>query len=101
MGSATIIGRRLIGTAGGGVQRSRRGEETQAIISNADFYRVSKNLVDPIVKEANWSLAVGGLTERDLVLNYEDILTMDSQDFSATLQCISNEVGGELIGNAI
>ncbi len=101
VGSATIIGRRLIGTAGGGVQRSRRGEETQAITSNADFYRVSKNLVDPIVKEANWSLAVGGLTERDLVLNYEDILTMDSQDFSATLQCISNEVGGELIGNAI
>ncbi len=101
VGAMLIIGRRVVGTAGGGVQRSRRGEQTSEITSNDDFYRVSKNLVDPRVNEARWSLSVSGLTERDLLFNYQDILAMESEDFSATLQCISNEVGGELIGNAI
>ena len=100
-GAFLIIGRRLSGTAGGGVQRSRRGELTPEITSNDEFYRVSKNLIDPTVREASWSLTVGGMTERDLVLNYQEILAIESQDFAATLQCISNEVGGELIGNAI
>jgi hypothetical protein len=44
---------------------------------------------------------VDGFTEKALTLKYEDMLAMPSQEQYTTLQCISNEVGGELIGNAL
>lgn len=65
------------------------------------FYVVSKNFVDPQVDSSGWSLEIGGLVERPLTLSYTDMLLPESQEFVATLECISNEVGGPYIGNAV
>jgi len=63
-----------------------------------DFYVVSKNfLVDPQVKVENWTLKVMG--PREITLSYDDLLKLESQTQWGTLECISNEVGGDLIGN--
>ncbi len=96
-----VIGRAIQDASGGGVQRSRRGEASPEVTPTKEFYVVSKNLIDPDPDGSTWRLRVSGATERELTLNYDDMLAMPSQDQYTTLQCISNEVGGELIGNAL
>jgi DMSO/TMAO reductase YedYZ molybdopterin-dependent catalytic subunit len=71
------------------------------ITPNDKFYVVSKNFLrDPEVNAQTWRLEVGGLVDRPMTLGYEDMKALPSSSQFFTLQCISNEVGGELIGNA-
>jgi molybdopterin-dependent oxidoreductase-like protein protein/molybdenum-dependent oxidoreductase-like protein len=67
----------------------------------SDFYEVSKNAFDPQVDVRRWKLEVTGLVEQSLTLTYEELREMPSVEQYATLACISNEVGGDLIGNAL
>jgi DMSO/TMAO reductase YedYZ molybdopterin-dependent catalytic subunit len=96
-----VIGRAIQDASEGGVQRSRSGQATPEVTPTNEFYVISKNLIDPQPDGDTWRLQVGGATERVLTLNYEDMLAMPSQEQYTTMQCISNEVGGELIGNAL
>ncbi|MEK7847769.1 MAG: molybdopterin-dependent oxidoreductase, partial [Chloroflexota bacterium] len=77
------------------------GELPPEVTPNEDFYTVSKNFVDPRVSEAAWSLRVTGLVERPLTLSYQELLALGSTRQYLTLVCISNEVGGPLMGNAL
>jgi len=72
------------------------------VTSNEQFYVVSKNPpgFDPIVDANKWSLQVDGLVGRPLRFTYADIKAMPSVEQIQTLECISNEVGGDLISNA-
>ncbi|HKF77516.1 MAG TPA: molybdopterin-dependent oxidoreductase [Candidatus Dormibacteraeota bacterium] len=63
----------------------------------ANFYRVSKNFVDPVVREAGWRLHVGGLVDRPLDLAYRELARLPWITQVVTLECISNEVGGGLM----
>lgn len=66
-----------------------------------DFYQVSKNAFDPQVDLRRWKLEIAGLVDSPLSLTYEEIRNLPSVEEYATLECISNEVGGDLIGNAL
>ena len=70
------------------------------MISAEDFYTVSKNLIDPAVEVASWPLTIDGLVENPTTYVYPDITSLPTHSDYYTLQCISNEVGGELWGNA-
>lgn len=72
------------------------------VTPNGQFYQVSKNYpFDPIVDVAKWSLEVKGLVAQPLKLSYaEFIRAAPSVERYYTLECIANEVGGDLIGNA-
>jgi DMSO/TMAO reductase YedYZ molybdopterin-dependent catalytic subunit len=61
------------------------------------FYRVSKNFSDPVVEQAGWTLRVGGLVGRPLKLSYEDLQRIPAATQVITLECISNDVGGDLM----
>lgn len=75
---------------------------TPAITPNADFYVVSKNFVDPVVNATNWTLEVGGpLATKPLRLTYDQLRALPSVSHYVTLECISNDVGGHLISNAL
>ena len=63
------------------------------------FYTVSKNVFDPVVNEGKWSLEIKGLVERPYRTAYEELRKFPAVEQYATLMCISNEVGGELISN--
>ena len=63
----------------------------------ANFYVVSKNFGDPQVSASGWSLRVGGLVERSLRLGYSQLLALPATTETATLECISNDVGGNLM----
>jgi len=96
-----VIGRVVRDAARGGVQRSTRGQPTQPVTSNRDYYVVSKNLIDPQVSSGSWTLHVGGFVNQKLDLRYNDLLAFPTQEQYTTMQCISNGVGGELISNAL
>lgn len=65
------------------------------------FYVVSKNIVDPTVNSAEWSLEVTGMVDNPMTLSYSDILLRDTTEMASTLECISNSVGGSYISNTI
>ena len=67
------------------------------------FYVVSKNPVglDPKVDVTKWQLEIAGLVGTPMKLTYEQIRAMPAVSRYHTLECISNEVGGDLIGNVM
>lgn len=71
------------------------------ITPTVDFYQVSKNAFDPQVDARRWKLEVMGLVDNVLSFSYEEFKRLPSVEQQATLACISNEVGGDLIGNAM
>ncbi len=71
----------------------------RAITPNRDFYLMSSH-GEPAVDPAEWSLTIDGLVERPLRFNYDEIRQLSPYETILTLECISNSVGGGLIGNA-
>jgi DMSO/TMAO reductase YedYZ molybdopterin-dependent catalytic subunit len=74
---------------------------TPFVTSNRDFYRIDTALITPQVEVGSWTLSIVGLVDRPFELTYDELLRMESVETPVTLQCVSNEVGGDLIGNAV
>jgi DMSO/TMAO reductase YedYZ molybdopterin-dependent catalytic subunit len=68
--------------------------------SNADFYRIDTALVVPQVDPSSWSLRIHGRVRNPITISFADLLSRPSVERYVTLACVSNEVGGDLIGNA-
>jgi DMSO/TMAO reductase YedYZ molybdopterin-dependent catalytic subunit len=68
--------------------------------SNETFYRIDTALAVPHVLPTDWSLRIHGLVEREITLTYDELVERGLVDAWITLCCVSNEVGGSLIGNA-
>ncbi|HET7264958.1 MAG TPA: molybdopterin-dependent oxidoreductase [bacterium] len=64
------------------------------------FYQISKNFFDPTVDVGKWRLEVTGLVNTPLKLSLDEVKAFPPVERYQTFQCISNEVGGDLIGNA-
>ncbi|HUE75429.1 MAG TPA: molybdopterin-dependent oxidoreductase [Chloroflexota bacterium] len=65
------------------------------------FYTVSKNFIDPQVSADGWTLRIAGQVDQEHEYTYEQLQAMPLTSMPATLCCISNEVGGDLIGNGV
>jgi len=70
------------------------------ITPNDDFYRIDTALTVPQVDPADWSLRFTGMVDNPFELTLDEILAMDLEEHVVTLSCVSNEVGGNLVGNA-
>ncbi|MFP3900847.1 MAG: molybdopterin-dependent oxidoreductase [Acidimicrobiia bacterium] len=70
------------------------------ITPNDDFYRIDTALVTPQVDAESWRLRVTGLVDAPYELTLDELLAMDLVEEPVTLACVSNEVGGDLVGNA-
>jgi DMSO/TMAO reductase YedYZ molybdopterin-dependent catalytic subunit len=64
------------------------------------FYRIHTAIVVPAIEPKDWSLRIHGMVEREITLTYDDLLARQFTEAWVTLSCVSNEVGGNLIGNA-
>lgn len=73
---------------------------TPLFIPNDGFFRIDTALTIPQVDPASWTLEVGGLVDRPFTLTYDELLAMPHVEADITLACVSNEVGGGLVGNA-
>jgi DMSO/TMAO reductase YedYZ molybdopterin-dependent catalytic subunit len=72
------------------------------ITSNDQYYVVSKNLfADPTVDAGSWRLTVDGYVDKPYTLNYQELLALPMQQQYESMMCVSNEVGGPYMSNAL
>lgn len=65
-----------------------------------DFYLIHTAIAVPTIDPEEWSLRIHGMVERELVLTYQDLVDREVTEAWITLNCVSNTVGGTLVGNA-
>ncbi|WP_427008326.1 molybdopterin-dependent oxidoreductase [Pseudarthrobacter sp. H2] len=70
------------------------------VTPDRDFYRIDTALRVPLVDPEQWTLKVTGLVEREIELDFATLLAKPLTERYVTIACVSNEVGGDLIGNA-
>ncbi|MGA1440329.1 MAG: molybdopterin-dependent oxidoreductase [Ilumatobacteraceae bacterium] len=71
------------------------------IVPTDDFYRIDTALSVPQVPRDSWRLRIHGMVEREMELTFADLLARDQVERHITLSCVSNDVGGGLVGNAL
>jgi DMSO/TMAO reductase YedYZ molybdopterin-dependent catalytic subunit len=70
------------------------------VTPNDRFYRIDTALIVPEVDPADWRLRVHGMVANEFELTWDELLALPLEESWTTLTCVSNEVGGTLIGNA-
>ncbi len=73
---------------------------TPIVVPNDRFYRIDTALLVPDVDVTTWSLQIHGLVERETTLTWDQLLQLPLFEQYVTIACVSNEVGGNLVGNA-
>ena len=67
---------------------------------NGNFYRIDTALSVPRVDVGSWGLRITGMVDSEITLSYDDLLGGDLVESDITLTCVSNTIGGDLVGNA-
>ena len=70
------------------------------VTPNKNFYRIDTAFSIPRVDVESWELRITGMVETPYTLTYGELLDLATEEEYVTLCCVSNEVGGDLIGNA-
>lgn len=70
------------------------------ITPNLDFYRIDTALQVPRIDPGTWTLRITGMVENEVELTFAELLALPLEESTTTLTCVSNPVGGDLIGNA-
>jgi DMSO/TMAO reductase YedYZ molybdopterin-dependent catalytic subunit len=71
------------------------------VVPNAEFYRIDTAFIPPTVDRSSWNLKVTGLVDREVTLTYDELVALPLVEQYVTIACVSNEVGGDLVGNAL
>ncbi|MEZ5341909.1 MAG: molybdopterin-dependent oxidoreductase [Acidimicrobiales bacterium] len=74
---------------------------TPIVVANRDFYRIDTATLVPRVDPADWKLKIRGMVDNELDFTYDELLARANWVVPVTLSCVSNEVGGGLVGNAV
>jgi len=74
---------------------------TPIITPNERFYRIDTALLVPRPNIDSWRLRVTGMVKQPFELTYDELVSMPLHDQYVTIACVSNEVGGNLVGNAL
>ncbi|HSK94192.1 MAG TPA: molybdopterin-dependent oxidoreductase [Candidatus Angelobacter sp.] len=74
---------------------------TPLVTPNERFYRIDTALLTPRPRLATWRLRVHGLVDAPFELTYDELAALPIHEQYVTIACVSNEVGGTLVGNAL
>ena len=66
----------------------------------AAFYRVDTTFSPPEISPSEWRLRIHGMVDHEIELTFDELLARRRTQAWITLNCVSNPVGGNLIGNA-
>ncbi|MFE3443614.1 molybdopterin-dependent oxidoreductase [Nocardia sp. NPDC059180] len=77
------------------------GGITDFVTSNTTFYRVDTALRLPALTSDDWRLRIHGMVARPIEYTFTDLRRRSAIARMITLTCVSNEVGGDLAGNAL
>ena len=64
------------------------------------FYQIHTAISLPAITPDQWQLRIHGMVDKPLTLTYDDLVRRQLTEEWVTLCCVSNFVGGSLIGNA-
>ncbi len=70
------------------------------ITPTKDFFRIDTAIGTPEIDSASWQLVIKGMVDAPRTISYDELLAMPQIEIDATIGCVSNEVGGHLVGNA-
>jgi DMSO/TMAO reductase YedYZ molybdopterin-dependent catalytic subunit len=70
------------------------------LTSNDLFYRVDTTIFTPAVDATTWQLRVHGMVDREITIDYRNLLRRPLIERDVTLTCVSDPVGGSYISNA-
>ncbi|WP_396667122.1 molybdopterin-dependent oxidoreductase [Microbacterium sp. R86528] len=70
------------------------------ITPNSEFYRIDTALIVPQVDTSEWSLRIHGMVNQEVTITWDELIALPLEESYTTLSCVSNSVGGDLIGNA-
>jgi DMSO/TMAO reductase YedYZ molybdopterin-dependent catalytic subunit len=74
---------------------------TPVVVANGDFYEIDTRLLGPpSVDVGSWRLQITGAVDHPFELTWDELAALPMIETYITLQCVSNEVGGNLVGNA-
>jgi DMSO/TMAO reductase YedYZ molybdopterin-dependent catalytic subunit len=73
---------------------------TPIVVPNDEFYRIDTALVVPRPDPESWRLKITGLVDREVEFSLDDLMQRPLYEQYVTISCVSNEVGGDLVGNA-
>lgn len=65
-----------------------------------EFFVYHRAFSPPTVEPDEWRLRIHGRVARELSLDYDTLVARRLDESWATLVCVRNEVGGDLVGNA-
>jgi DMSO/TMAO reductase YedYZ molybdopterin-dependent catalytic subunit len=71
------------------------------ITPNGDFYRIDTALQVPVIDPVDWTLKINGMVQNPIKISYAELTAKPLIEHVTTLTCVSNEVGGDLAGNAL
>jgi DMSO/TMAO reductase YedYZ molybdopterin-dependent catalytic subunit len=74
---------------------------TPYVTPNRTFYRIDTALVTPQVDPEAWRLRIHGMVRNPITITWAELLKRPMVERYVTIACVSNEVGGDLIGNAL
>lgn len=73
---------------------------SELITPNETFYRIDTALSIPNVDLDTWEVSFTGLVDSPFSLTYDELTALPMVERYITICCVSNSVGGDLIGNA-
>ena len=73
---------------------------TPIVVPTDRFYRIDTAFIPPSVDRATWKLLVHGMVDREITLTYDELVALPLVEQYVTIACVSNVVGGDLVGNA-
>ncbi len=73
---------------------------SELITPNDEFYVVDTAIGVPQVDHRTWTLSFTGRVDNPFTVTYDELLAMPLVERYITLCCVSNRVGGSLVGNA-
>jgi DMSO/TMAO reductase YedYZ molybdopterin-dependent catalytic subunit len=73
---------------------------TPLVTANRDFYRIDTALTFPQIDYEQWHLHIRGMVSTPFSVTFDDLAAMELIEQYATIQCVSNDVGGNLVSTA-
>lgn len=67
---------------------------------NREFYRIDTAIVVPNINVDTWRLQIDGMVRNPLQFTYKELTNRPTFELDDTISCVSNKVGGNLVGNA-
>ncbi len=71
------------------------------VVPNDEFFRIDTATLVPRIDANTWTMRVHGMVDKEIQLTLDNLYAMDLVEEYVTLQCVSNTIGGDLVGNAL